>query len=76
MSREQLLDEKRFSRWLLALMLAFGALGGVACEANVDSDGTEVEDGESEEEGDVDTDVDVDTDEQGGEGEEEEGDDE
>lgn len=74
MSREEPLAEKRYSRWLAALLLAFASLGGVACEANVDSDGTEVEDGEGEEDADVDTDVDVDADEQG-EGEEE-GDDE
>lgn len=73
MSREELLSQKRLSRWLAALLLAFASLGGVACEANVDSDGGgEVEDGEGE--GGVDADVDVDSDEQG-EGEEE-GDDE
>ena len=73
MSREELLNEKRFSRWLAALLLAFAALGGVACEATVEDDNgggdVEVEDGEGEGEGegDVDTDVDVDTDEEGGE---------
>lgn len=75
MSREEPLSQKRYSRWLAALLLAFASLGGVACEANVDADGGgEVEDGEDE--GGVDTDVDVDTDEQGGEEGEEEGDDE
>lgn len=71
MSREELSSEKRFSRWLTALLLAFASLGGVACEANVDGDGGgEVEDGEGG--GEVDTDVDVDTDEEGGEGEDDE----
>lgn len=72
MSREEMLSQKRLSRWLAALLLAFASLGGVACEANIDGDGGgEVEDGEGE--GGVDTDVDVDADEQGG-GEEEEDD--
>lgn len=74
MSRAELLKEKRFPRWLVGLMVAFAALGGVACEANVDGEGggeIEGEDngGEGEGEGGVDADVDVDTDDQGGDDE-------
>lgn len=69
MPREEMLEQKRFPRWLVGLMVAFAALGGVACEANVDGEGggeIEGEDNGGEGEGGVDADVDVDTDDQGG----------
>ncbi|MDP9068030.1 MAG: hypothetical protein M3N53_06755 [Actinomycetota bacterium] len=60
----QLASEKSLSKWLVALMVALSAFGGVACE-----------EGNGEGGGDgVDTDVDVDADTEGGEGGEEEGD--
>jgi len=67
MTRPELLREKRFPRWLIGLFVAFAALGGVACEANVDGEGGgeiegEENGGEGEGEGGVDADVDVDTD--------------
>ena len=62
MSRDELLRSKRFPKWLVGLMLVGATFSGVACEANVDTEGGEgVE--ESEEDGsDVDADVDVDSD--------------
>ena len=63
MTRDELLRSKRFPRWLVGLMLVGAAFSGVACEANVDTEGgEEVEESEEEEDSDVDSDVDVDTD--------------
>jgi len=66
MTQQELLHEKRFRKWLIGLFVAFAALGGVACEANVDAEGGgEIEgegNGGEEGEGGVDADVDVDTD--------------
>ncbi len=62
----ELATEKGLSKWLVALMVALSAFGGVACEGGGEGDGG----GDG-----VDTDVDVDTDTQGeggGEGEEDE----
>lgn len=70
MTRDKLLRDKRFPRWLIGLMLVGAVFSGVACEANVDADGgDEVEESEEQEE-DVDADVDVDTDVQEGEDDE------
>lgn len=58
MTRNEILRRKRFPKWLVGLMLVGSVFTGVACEADVDADGTE----ESGEDGEVDSDVDVDTD--------------
>ena len=62
MSRDELLRSKRFPRWVVGLMLVGAAFSGVACEANVDSDGGEEVEESEEDEADVDSDVDVDAD--------------
>ena len=60
MTRHEILRRKRFPKWLVGLMLVGSVFTGVACEADVDADGTEESD--NGEEGEVDSDVDVDTD--------------
>lgn len=60
MTRSEILRSKRFPRWLIGLMVVGCVFTGVACEANVDADGTEDVEGDQDE--DVDTDVDVDAD--------------
>ena len=59
MTRNEILRSKRFPKWLVGLMLVGSVFTGVACEADVDADGTEEDGGED---GEVDSDVDVDTD--------------
>ncbi|HJR46245.1 MAG TPA: hypothetical protein VJ927_11640 [Actinomycetota bacterium] len=59
MTRNEILRRKRFPKWLVGLMLVGSVFTGVACEADVDADGTEETE---DDEGDVDSDVDVDTD--------------
>lgn len=73
MTRNELLKEKRFPRWVVGLMLVGSIFGGVACEGNVQGD-VDAEDGGGEDGGGdngggVDADVDVDGDNQGGDGE-------
>lgn len=64
MTRNEILRSKRFPRWLVGLMLVGSVFTGVACEADVDADGTEDGNGD---EGEVDSDVDVDADVEEGE---------
>lgn len=72
MTRNEILNKKRFPRWVVGLMLVGSVFGGVACEGNVEGD-VDTENGggnggEDEGGGGVDGDVDVDAD-TGGEGE-------
>ena len=75
MTRSEILRRKRIPKWLVGLMLVGSVFTGVACEADVDADGTE--ETEEDDEADVDSDVDVDTDvDEDAEGDEAETDDE
>ena len=65
MTRDELLNKKRFPRWVVGLMLVGSVFGGVACEGNVNGDvDTENGDGDGGE-GEVDADVDLDSDNEG-----------
>lgn len=70
MTRDELMNKKRFPRWVVGLMLVGSVFGGVACEGNVNGDVDTENGGENGDGGEgVDGDVDVDTDVEGeGEG--------
>lgn len=71
MTRDELLNKKRFPRWVVGLMLVGSVFGGVACEGNVAGDVDRENGGNGDDggEGEVDADVDLDEDNEGeGEG--------